>query len=431
MSQTSPSPKAKIQHVVIIGAGIVGVSAGIWLLRAGVKVTVIDPNGPAGGTSYGNAGVLAASSIIPVTAPGLMATAPKYLMDPKSPLFMRWSYLPKLLPFLTKYLPYAREDRTRKIADGLAAVLHDTADQHVAVSKGTGAENYVDVGDYLFGYDSEAAFHADKFSWDIRTDHGFEFEPMDETAIAAFDPFMAGRFPFAVRCPNHGRITDPGAYVKALAAHLESEGATFVSEAVSDVVVENGTAKGVTTDSGTIDADAVVLATGIWSKPLAEKLGVSVPMEAERGYHMEFIDPPVMPKAPVMVASKKYVLTPMGQGQTSRLRCAGIVEFGGLSPDKSSAPLDLLRENTLALVPELGDCETTDWMGFRPSTSDSLPVIGATPSASNVFTGYGHQHVGLTAGPKTGRWIAGLITGDVPNADLAAFSPTRFNRRAA
>ncbi|MEM1317804.1 MAG: FAD-binding oxidoreductase [Pseudomonadota bacterium] len=424
MSRTSPSPGEQTDHVVIIGAGIVGISAGIWLQRAGVSVTLVDPNGPAGGTSYGNAGVLAASSIIPVTAPGLMKTAPKYLMDPQSPLFLRWSYLPKLLPFLAKYLPYARENRTRVIADGLAAILHDTADQHVAVSKGTGAERYVDVGDYVFGYDSEAAFKADAFGWGLRTEHGLEFEPMDEAAIAAYDPFMAGRFPFAVRCPNHGRITDPGAYVKALATHLESVGGRFVKAKVNDIIMEGERAKGVATDQGRIEGDAVILATGIWSKPLAEKLGVAVPMEAERGYHMEFIDPPVMPKAPIMVASKKYVLTPMD----GRLRCAGIVEFGGLTPKKSRAPLELLRKRTLELVPELVECETVDWLGFRPSTSDSLPVIGATPKATNVFTGYGHQHVGLTAGPKTGRWLAQLITGETPNVDLAPYSPNRFNR---
>ena len=344
------------------------------------------------------------------------------LFDPNSPLFLRWSYLPKLIPFLFKYLKHNNVADVNRIADGLSLLLGDTAQQHLSIAAGTGAEKYITAGDYLFGYKDKQAYKADQFAWDIRRKHGFEFEEMDADRFAEYDPSMAGRFGFGVRLPEHGRISDPGAYVKALAGHVEKQGGKFIEAEATDIEMRDGLATGVVTSNGAIESDEIVLATGVWSGPLVEKLGLSVPMEAERGYHIEFVNPSLKPKAPVMVATGKYVMTPMD----GRLRCAGIVEFGGLSDERSRAPLELLKRQTLELLPELEYDRIDEWMGFRPSTSDSLPLIGATPRCSNVWTGFGHQHIGLTAGPKTGRWLAQLINGQKPNVDLAAYSPLRF-----
>ena len=153
------------KHVAIIGAGIVGVSTAIWLQRSGHQVTLIDAKGPAGGTSYGNAGVLAACSIVPVTVPGLIFKAPKMLFSKDGPLFMRWSNFPRLIPFLLRYLRHGNTDDVSRIADGLALLLQDTADQHVATAKGTPAESHISVGDYVFGYADRAAYEGDAYGW--------------------------------------------------------------------------------------------------------------------------------------------------------------------------------------------------------------------------------------------------------------------------
>ncbi|MEP0940609.1 MAG: FAD-dependent oxidoreductase [Rhizobiaceae bacterium] len=412
------------KHVAIIGAGIVGVSTAIWLQRAGHSVTLIDSRGVAGGTSYGNAGVLASASIVPVSVPGLLKKAPGMLFNKDGPLFLRWSYLPKLLPFLIKFLGHGNVKDVNRIADGLALMLRDSADQHVAVAKGTGAEKYVTVGDYVFGYADRSAYEGDVFGWDLRRAREYEFEEMDAQRIAEYDPAMAGRFGFAVRCPEHGHISDPGEYVKALASHVEKQGGKFLMAEATDLQKDGDQITGVITDQGVIEADDVVLATGVWSGPLAEKLGIAVPLEAERGYHIEFVNPSIKPKSPVMVASGKYVMTPMA----GRLRCAGIVEFGGLTEERSRAPFELLKRQTMKMLPELTYDSIDEWMGFRPSTTDSLPLIGASERYSNVWTGFGHQHIGLSAGPKTGRWLAQMIDGQKPNIDLTAFSPLRFNK---
>ncbi len=421
------SGKTKGKTVAIAGAGIVGISTAIWLQRAGYDVVVIDREGPAGGTSYGNAGVLASGSIVPVTVPGLWKKAPGMLLDKSSPLFMRWSYFPKLVPFLWRYMSHANERAVEPIADGLWALLHDAADQHLALAKGTEAECFVEEGDYVFAYANKVAFEADRFGWELRRKRDVPFEEMSTERLAEYDPVLTEQFGYAVRCPHHGRVSDPGAYVKALARQVEKDGGTFVKTEIKDVVLDGNVAKGFVTSQGEIKANHLVIATGAWSRNLMQKLGLDVPMESERGYHVEFVNPSVVPRSPTMVASGKFVMTPM----EGRLRCAGIVEFGGLDAPPSEAPYDLLINKTLELLKDLKYDRIEKWMGHRPSTVDSLPVIGNLGEVENVWPAFGHQHVGLTAGPKTGRWIAQLIDGDIPNFDLAIFSPKRFNTSRA
>lgn len=410
-----------VKKVAVIGAGIVGVSTAVWAQRAGLSVTLIDREGPAAGTSYGNAGVLAAASVVPVTTPGLLAKAPGMLLNPDKPLFLRWAYLPKLLPFLRRYLAHANAASVEAISKGLTDVLGDTADQHISLAAGTEAARFVTKGDYLFGYGARSAYDADAFAWDVRRRRGFEFEEMDAAALAEFDPTLKGRFGFAVRCPDHGVISDPGAYVRALHAHFVEAGGAAMTAEVRDIRIADGRAAGVVTDGGVVEADEIVLTLGAWSGPLARKLGVETPLESERGYHLEFVNPSFAPRTSVMVAAGKFVVTPM----EGRLRAAGVVEFGGLDAPPSRAPFALLKRQMESLFPDLEYDRIDEWMGHRPATPDSLPVIGRAPKAANVWLGYGHQHVGLTGGPKTGRWLAQLVSGTTPNVDLAPFAPDR------
>ena len=409
------------KHYLVVGAGIVGVSTAIWLQRAGNNVTIIDREGPAAGTSYGNAGVLAAASVVPIPVPGLLGKIPGMLFNANKPLFLRWSYLYRLLPFLRHYLGHAKPKIVERISDGLTLLLQDTADQHLALAANTPATAFITTGDYLFGYTDRAAYEADQYGWNLRRARGYQFTEMQADDLAAYDPALANRFGFGVRCPDHGFISDPGAYVTALFDHFRAQGGQFKTATVSDFHIQDGIAKAVITDTGRLEADTIIVTTGAWSGPLAEKLGVQVPLESERGYHVEFVNPSIQLKAPIMVAAGKFVVTPM-QG---RLRCAGVVEFGGLEAAPSRGPFELLRRQTAALFPELTYDRVDEWMGHRPATSDSLPVIGAAPKAKNIWLGYGHQHVGLTGGPKTGRWLAQLATQQSPNVDLSCFAPSR------
>lgn len=409
-------------QIIVVGAGIVGVSTALWLQRDGFDVRLIDREGPAAGTSYGNAGILASGSIVPVSVPGLLAKAPKMLFSPNQPLFLKWRYLPRFLPFLRQYLSQAKN--VEHIAGGLHDLLHDSVAQHHALADGTPAAAYLSDDDWIYGYKDRAAYLDDSYGWDVRKRHGVPFEEMSADDLTQHDPALARRFGFGVRLPQHGRITDPGAYVTALMDEFCENGGTFQQATITDIVMNDGVCVGLETDQGRLEADQYALTLGAWSGPLATKLGITVPLESERGYHIEYVNPSIHLKSTIMVATGKFAMNSMN----GRLRCAGVVEFAGLDAPASAAPFALLKRQVQDLFPDLTYDRVDEWMGHRPSTVDSLPVIGHAPRASNVLLGYGHQHVGLTGGPKTGRWLAQLASGRATNTDLGAFAPNRTTR---
>lgn len=415
------SENAKLP-VAVVGAGIVGVSTALWLQRDGHDVVLIDRGEPGEGTSYGNGGVLASCSIVPVTVPGLMRKAPRMLFDPAQPLFLKWSYLPRLLPWLREYLSHCTPEQVNRIADAMLPIVGDSLADHQALAAGTGAEKWLKPSDYVFVYNDRAHYAGDAFGWGIRKARGLVWDELEGEALRAYDPSLDARLDFAARFGDHGTITDPGRYVKDLAAHVVANGGRLVRGEVTDFVRIDGRVTGVRVGGETIDCSAAVLATGVWSKALCRKLGLDVPLESERGYHVELWEPSVMPRNPLMIASGKFVMTPMD----GRLRLAGIVEFGGLDAAPSRAPFDLLMKNAQAALPGLRWKEKTEWMGHRPAPADSIPLIGEVPGTRGMFLGFGHHHVGLTGGPKTGRILAQLVSGRRPNLDLAPYAPSRF-----
>ncbi len=409
------------QHVIVVGAGIVGVSTAIWLRRAGAEVTIVDRAGPGEGTSHGNAGVLASVAVVPVTTPGLMTKAPKMLLSPDFPLFLRWSYLPQLVPWLTKYLSNANDTDTRRIAKGIAGVVADSVPQHESLVSGLGLEDWVTKSDYTFAYGNRADFEAESYTWALRREAGFEPQLIEGADVKEYEPNISDDIGLIVALKDHGFIRDPGGYVRALAQAFEEMGGVIRRAEVKDFDLSGDRIGAIETSAGRIECDDLVLATGVWSKPLMNKLGLNIPLESERGYHIVFENAENGPRRPTMIASGKFVATPMAQG----VRCAGIVEFGGLDAGPSEAPFALLRRQIRKVFPRMTASSEIEWLGHRPAPSDSLPLIGQI-GTSRVFTAFGHHHIGLTAGPKTGRLVAGLVTGQPTNMDLSAYAPQRF-----
>ncbi len=408
--------------VAIVGAGIVGVSTAIWLLREGRKVILIDRKGPGEGTSYGNGGVLASCSVVPVTVPGLARKAPAMLLDPNQPLFLKWSYLPRLAPWLIRYLSHANESDVSRISDALAGIVGDSLREHQALASGTKAEKWITPCDYLYVYRDRRHFEGDRFAWNLRAAHGIRWNELEGETFRRYDPVFSDEFSFAACLEDHGRIGDPGLYVKDLAAHAVSLGARLLHADVSDFIVRDGEIAGLRAAGQTIDCSDAVICAGAWSKPLAAKLGLDVPLESERGYHLELWEPSITPRSPVMVASGKFVITPM----EGRLRLAGVVEFGGLDAAPSRKPFELLLGNIKSAIPGISWKDTSEWMGHRPAPADSIPIVGPVPNVKGAWLGFGHHHIGLTGGPKTGRLLAQLISGKSPNIDLAPYAPSRF-----
>jgi D-amino-acid dehydrogenase len=412
--------------VAVIGAGIVGVSTALWLQRDGHKVILIDKAGPGEGASSGNGGILASCSVVPVTVPGLFFKAPGMLFSADGPLFLRWSYLPKLAPWLIRYLRGCRPQETRRIAAAIAGLVGNSLEEHQALAAGTPAERWLKPSDYLYLYRNRAAFKADAFGWNLRKEHGVAWQELEGQAVRDFDPIFADDQTFAVRLSeHHGHITDPGAYVRALADQVVADGGRLIAAEVTDIVrsAKKGLVSGVIAGGEKIACNTAVVTLGAWSGGLMKKLGVKVPLESERGYHVEFLDPSAMPRAPVMVASGKFVATPM----EGRLRLAGIVEFGGLDAPASKAPIELLKHQLRLNMPGLTWKSTREWLGHRPAPCDSIPLIGKLDGVPGAYAGFGHHHIGLTAGPRTGRILADVISGRRPNIDLAPYRPDRFS----
>ena len=410
-------------HVVIAGAGIVGVSSAIWLQRAGHQVTLVDRMDEALRTSYGNAGVLAAGAILPVPVPGLAWKLPKMLLSRDEPLFLQWRYLPRLLPFLMKYLSFARADHVAHAARSLSYLLSDSHAQHQSLAKGTEAERFISDEDFCFGYATQASYLADEPGRALRRSHGYEIEELGGAGYAARDPLYSTQFAKVVCYKNSGRISDPGAYLAALLSHFQAEGGTVLAAQIDDIELLDGVYKALITDQGPVTGDHIVLAMGAWSGKMAKKLGIKrLALESERGYHIELHNPSAMPKAPMMVAAGKFVVTPM----EGRIRCAGVVEFASTEAPAQDGPLDLVKRQIAALFPDLTYEHMSEWMGRRPATTDSLPLIGPATAIGNGHMAFGHQHIGLTAGPKTGRLIADMVSNQPNNADLSAFDPARY-----
>lgn len=413
------------KRVIIVGAGLMGVATALWLARAGVKATVLDAQGVGAGASQGNGGVLANISVVPVTTPGLLRKAPAMLLDPKSPLFLKWRYLPKLLPWLRRYLSHTNERDVERTSHALHHLLHDAPEQHAQLAKGTGAEKFLKPGAYYYAYPNQDAYEAEAFTWAVRQRRGFSWTQLDGSQFDQVEPAFGGTVGHAVRLDGHGSISDPHAYLKALAQSAEDLGVTFIQDRVTDFAFnEQNTGRRITHVVGasrSYPCTDVVLATGAWSKELAAKLGVTLHLETERGYHVEFYDPSVMPSSPVMVAAGKFVITPM----EGRIRAAGVLEFGGLEAPASEPPFDLLIEQTKAALPGLTYSRIERWMGHRPAPSNSIPYLGAAAHLPNAFLSVGHHHVGLTASAKTGRILADCIMGNARNDDLSVYSPDR------
>lgn len=411
-------------RIAVLGAGIVGVSTAEWLRRDGHDVTLIDRTvpGDACQASYGNAGVLANSGVVPVPVPGLLAKAPGLLLDSDGPLFLRWAYLPRLLPWLVPFLATGRRAKVEAVARALRDIVADTVAQHHALARGTGAERFLTGAHYTYLYRDRAEYEADSLGQALRQSAGIASAPVERAELMAADPALGPRYGFGVRFRDSGHVSDPGGYCAALFDHFRREGGTFRRGSVRDTRPRSAGVD-VVVDGETIHVDHAVLAMGAWSGRLARRLGHRPGLESERGYHLLLKGPSHQPPGPCMLTDSAFVASPMAAG----LRLAGLVEFAGLRAGPATAPVDLMRRRVRDLYPGLTWEGEETWLGHRPSTRDSLPFLGESPRAPGIWFAFGHQHLGLTAGPGSGRLIADLIGGRRPNIDLAPFRVGRFD----
>jgi D-amino-acid dehydrogenase len=416
-------------HIVVIGAGIVGAATAVELLRDGHTVTIVEPGDPGGeqAASYGNGTLLNPSSVIPMSAPGLWKKVPGYLADPLGPLAIRWRYLPRLLPWLWRFIRSGSTvAKVEATARALAPLLADAPALHHQLAEEAGVAELIRRNGVLAVFPTRADFEADATSWRIRKDNGTRWIELNEDELRQREPALHRRYKFALLIEQNGQCIDPGALVAALVRHAQGLGATLQRARVSGLRIEAGRLRAVRTDGGEIICDKAVIAAGAWSKTLAAEAGDTVPLETERGYHALISNPGIELRLPVMPSDGKMsnVMTPQG------LRLAGQVELAGLDAAPNWKRAEILRDFALGIWPGLPRDLPADrvkvWMGHRPSTPDGLPCIGLASGCADVVHAFGHGHVGLTAGPATGKLVADLIAGRTPKINPTPYTARRF-----
>jgi D-amino-acid dehydrogenase len=418
-----------MSRIVVLGAGVVGLACAIELLRDGHAVTIVEPGRPGGeqAASYGNGTLLNPSSVIPMSSPGLWKKVPGYLMDPLGPLTIRWSYLPRLLPWLRRFVRAGSSAaKVAAIGRALQPLLADAPALHRTLADEAGVGELITRQGVLFAFPDRAAFEAEALSWKVRRDNGVKWLELDEDELRQREPTLDRHYTFAVLVEENGQCRDPGAYVAALARHAAALGVTIVQTGATGFRIESGRLLAVTTHDGEIVCDKAVIAAGAWSKVLAAAAGDRVFLETERGYHVVISDPGIEPRYPVMPSDGKMacVMTPAG------LRLAGQVELAGLeaAPNwkRAEVLLAFARKVYPGLPADLPPERVNLWMGHRPSTPDGLPCLGLASGCSDVVHAFGHGHVGLTAAAMTGKIVAGLVAGRPPPFDLAPYAAKRF-----
>lgn len=410
------------RHVAVIGAGIVGVCTALWLQRDGHRVTLFDPRGVGEGASKGNASVIAVESCVPVATPGILTRVPGMLMDPLGPLAIRWSYLPRLAPWLVRFVRASTPSRVEAISIALRSILARALDSYDPLVKEAGAAEMIRRTGWLGVYESEASFAAAKPLLDLQRRRGVRMEALAPEEIRQFEPALAPIYRRAVYYPENAYVVDNYRLVQMLAESVIRGGGELRREAVTGFAFAAGGPSHVRTESGAQAVDAVVIAAGAWSKELTRQLGHRVPLDTERGYHVMLPEPGVMPRLPIYSGDYSFAVTPLEHG----LRFAGTVELGGLAAPPNYARARVLLERGKRMFPSLRDSGMTQWMGFRPSMPDSVPVISASPRHRNAFFAFGHGHVGLTLAAVTGRLVADLVAGRDPGIDMAPFRVDRF-----
>jgi D-amino-acid dehydrogenase len=412
--------------VGVIGAGMVGITAASFLRRDGHTVFVLDPGAPGEGASFGNAGCLNGSSVVPMSMPGTIRNVPRWLLDPLGPLAIRWRYLPVVAPWLVRFVRAGTPERVEAQARALRALLAPSIETLLPLAKAAGVADLIHRAGHLWAYRTEDGFRKDQAAWRLRRDNGVAVTELDADQLRQTEPALSREFTRGILVEENGHLANPHRMVQGLAQEIRRNGAEIHQVRATGFALEGGRLKAIRSERGDFPCDAAVVAAGAWSRPLAAGLGDAVPLETERGYHIMIRHPEVMPRLPVADADGKFVGTPMETG----LRFAGTVELAGLQAPPDWRRARILLEQGRRLLPGLKasypEDELSVWMGHRPSLPDSLPCLGPSARSPDVIYAFGHGHVGMAASPMTGRLVADLVTGRAPSIDITPFRVGRF-----
>jgi D-amino-acid dehydrogenase len=415
------SPPEK-DPVVVVGAGIVGVCCALYLLRDGRRVILVDRGEPGEGTSYGNGSIITEEAVVPVQMPGVARQVPGMLTDPLGPLAIRWTYLPQIAPWLFHFVRASSPARVEEISIALRALLKGAMAAYNPLLEAAGIRDMIRRSGWVSVYETEAGFRSYQAKLELQRRRGVKLEVLQPEELRQLEPSLAPIFHRAVFYPDVAHTVNNFRFVQELAAAFRRLGGEIRRQAVVGFEQGDGRVRAVITDAGPLACGGVVIAAGAWSKTLASMLGSRPPLDTERGYHLTLPHAGADLRLPVYSTERGFVCTPLEHG----LRIAGTVELGGLEAAPNWQRAEVLYRNASRWFPALDRREESRWMGYRPSMPDSIPVIGPSPRHHNAIFAFGHGHIGLSLGARTGALVADLLSGRDPGLDLRPYRVDRF-----
>jgi D-amino-acid dehydrogenase len=408
--------------IVVVGAGIVGVCCALYLLRDGHRVVLVDRQAPGEGTSFGNGSIITEEAVVPVQTPGVARKVPGMLMDPLGPLAIRWSYLPRIAPWLFQFIRASSPQRVEEISIALGGLLEGSLKAYDPLIEAAGIRDMVKRSGWVSVYETEQGFQGYAPLLELQRRRGVNLQVLPAEELRQLEPSLAPIFHCGVYYPDVAHTVNNFRFVQELAAAFVRLGGELRQGSVTGFEQGEDGVRSVQLDDGTIACSGVVIAAGAWSKNLAAMLGSRPPLDTERGYHLTLPHGAADLRLPVYSTERGFVCTPLENG----LRVAGTVELGGLEAAPNWERAEVLYRNASRWFPGLDRRDESRWMGYRPSMPDSVPVIGPAPHHRNAFFCFGHGHCGLSLAARSGALVAALAAGRDPGLDMAPYRADRF-----
>ena len=409
--------------VIVLGAGIVGISAALHLQQRGRAVTLIDRRGMVEETSFGNAGIIQREAVVPYTFPRDPALVMKYAFNFLPEANLHWSALPKIAPWLFRHWLQSTPERKDTTARGAKPLVERCIVEHEALAAEAGVLGLMRRTGYLRIYRSAQAFDqaVAKDAVD-REMYGVTYQAVDARGLAELEPHLKGSLAGGVLMPQPVSVSDPGALGRAYGELLISRGAKFL-RGEARTLEQVGGGWQVQTSMGPVTAPEVVVAMGAWSDDVLRALGYRFPLGIKRGYHMHYrAAGNATLSRPVLDAQNGYVLTSMTNG----IRLTTGAEFANRDAPLTPRQLELAEPLARGIFPLGTRVDAQPWLGRRPCLPDMLPVISRAPRHQGLWLDFGHHHLGLTLGPVSGRLLAEMITGETPFIDPTPYRADRF-----
>lgn len=406
---------------IILGAGIIGVSTALHLQARGHAVCLVDKKDPGEGTSYGNAGLIERSSVIPYSFPRGLANLIKYGLNNRTDVRYDLAYMPKLAPWLFQFWRHSSADGLAKATKAMLPLVEASVTEHDFLIGQAGCQNLVQDKGWLEAFCSEQAFDAFVKTLPSLDRFGLNYKVLDNTGFATAEPSMRN-IAGAVHWLDPKTVSDPSALVKAYASLFTQRGGVFLYGDASTLQQQSDGWS--VRASEPVTARNVVAALGPQSHLIYDKAGMKLPMAVKRGTHLHFsLEDSTALHHPVVEVEGGYVLAPMRQG----MRLTTGIEFAAPDAPANRILLDRAEKRARKVLPSLGKpVEAQPWLGLRPCMPDMRPVIGQVPNKPGLWMNFGHAHHGLTLGPASGRLLAELMTGEKPFIPAEPYSASRF-----